>query len=85
MAAINIKICMGTMCYMMGGADLRAVIEGLPDDIRQHIEISYSPCLGLCDTEGESPYIKLNERVIPHVSKSGLINIIKEELNNIKE
>ena len=83
MAAINIKICMGTMCYMMGGADLRAAIEGLPEDIRQHIDIGYSPCLGLCDKKGESPYIMLNDKIIPRISASGLMNIIREELDNI--
>ena len=76
---------MGTMCYMMGGANLRAVIEGLSDEERQCVDISYSPCLGLCDNAGEPPYIKLNDKIISGVSKVGLMNIIREELDNIRE
>ena len=83
MAAVKLEICMGTMCYMMGGADLRAVVEAFPDDIRQHIEISYSPCLNMCDKMQEPPYIKLNDRIISRVSKAGLLNIVKEELYNL--
>ncbi len=29
MEKINVKICVGTMCYVMGGAELRDVIESI--------------------------------------------------------
>ena len=46
MEKINVKICVGTMCYVMGGAELRDVIESLPQNILEHLNVSYSPCLG---------------------------------------
>ena len=45
MEKINVKICVGTMCYVMGGAELRDVIESLPHNILEHLNVSYSPCL----------------------------------------
>ena len=33
MEKVNVKICVGTMCYVMGGAELRDTIESLPQNI----------------------------------------------------
>lgn len=83
MATIKLKICMGTMCYVMGGADLKAIVETLPEEMRSQIEISYSPCLGNCNEAGEPPYVEVNGKTITCLSKSGLIQILKEELGNV--
>lgn len=82
MAKIDLKICMGTMCYVMGGAELRAFVEMLPDNIGKHLSVSYSPCLGMCDRIGEPPYIEFNGRIVAGVSKNNLLQIIKEALND---
>ena len=83
MPGIDIKICMGTMCYVMGGAELRAMLELLPKEIRQHISVSYSPCLGVCDKVGEPPYVEINGKTVARASKSGLLQLIKEELDDV--
>ena len=82
MGKIELKICMGTMCYVMGGAELKAAIDSLPHEERDHIQISYSPCLGMCNDGGEPPYVQVNGRTIARVSTAGLIQILKEELHN---
>lgn len=83
MAEITLKICMGTMCYVMGGAELRAFIEMLPESVNKHMQVSYSPCLGMCDKVGEPPYVELNGRVVAGVSKNSLLQMIKEALNDV--
>ena len=55
MGKIELKICMGTMCYVMGGAELKAAIDSLPHEEREQIQISYSPCLGCATTAGNRP------------------------------
>ncbi len=82
MEKIELKICMGTMCYVMGGAELRAFIDMLPPDVSQRLNVSYSPCLGRCDKVGEPPYIELNGEVIAGVNKTNLLQIIKEILKD---
>ena len=79
MGKIEVKICMGTMCYVMGGAELKAAIDSLP---QEKIQVSYSPCLGMCNDGGEPPYVQINGRTIARVSTTGLIQILKEELHN---
>ena len=82
MGKIELKICMGTVCYVMGGAELRATIDSLPREEKEQIDISYSPCLGNCNDGGEPPYVQINGRTIARVSTSNLIQILKEELHN---
>ena len=77
---MEIKICMGTMCYVMGGAELRSMVEALAEDPDYDIEVSYSPCLGVCDkAAGEPPYIEVDGKIIGGVRKSTLLQIIKEK------
>ena len=71
MGKIELKICMGTMCYVMGGAELKAAIDSLPHEEREQIQISYSPCLGMCNDGGEPPYVQVNGRTIARVSTAG--------------
>lgn len=82
MDTTKLKICMGTMCYVMGGAELKAAVDSLPPEQRERIDLSYSPCLGTCNDGGEPPYVQINGRTIARVSKASLIQILKEELHN---
>jgi NADH:ubiquinone oxidoreductase subunit E len=78
----SLKICTGTMCYVMGGAELRAMLDLMPDDIMKHFSVSYSPCMGMCSEVGEPPYIQIDGKTIPGVTKSNLVQILKETLND---
>ena len=78
---INLKICVGTLCYVMGGAELKDAVESIPQDIAEHLNISYSPCLGNCEGQ-RPPFIEINGKRIAGVSKTNLLQIIKEEIRN---
>ena len=74
------------MCYVMGGAELRDVIESLPQNILEHLNVSYSPCLGCGKGEQappKTPFIEVNGKRIAGVSKNSLIQIVKEEVRNV--
>jgi NADH:ubiquinone oxidoreductase subunit E len=66
----------------MGGAELRAMLDTLPEVICRDLSVSYSPCLGMCDKEGKPPYIELNGKIIGGVSKTNLLNILKEAVKD---
>lgn len=83
MEKVNLKICVGTMCYVMGGAELRDVIETLPQHILEHLNVSFSPCLGCCTGQQEPPFVEINGKRIAGVSKNSLIQIVKEEVRNV--
>ena len=73
---------MGTMCYVMGGGELRSLMETMPAEIKEVVEVIYSPCLGLCNEASEPPYVELNGRPVARVSAAGLKQLLKEELEN---
>ena len=83
MEKINVKICAGTMCYVMGGAELRDAIESLLQNILEHLNVSYSPCLGCSESEQAPPFIEVNGKRIAGVSENSLIQIVKEEVRNV--
>lgn len=83
MEKVNLKICVGTMCYVMGGAELRDVVESLPQNIIEHLNVSYSPCLGCGKGEETPPFIEINGKRVAGGSKNSLIRIIKEELRDV--
>ena len=66
---INLKICVGTMCYVMGGAELKDAIETLPAELTEHLNITYSPCLGCCETQ-RPPLIEITGKELLELVKS---------------
>lgn len=43
MEKIKLKLCAGTMCYIMGGAQLMEIAELLSDEEKEYVEITLSP------------------------------------------
>ena len=78
---INLKICVGTMCYVMGGAELKDAVETLPSEMLEYLNITYSPCLG-CGDGLRPPFIEINGKKIAGVSKNNLIQIVIEEIRD---
>lgn len=83
MNKVQLKLCMGTMCYVMGGGQLRSMVESLPPEMKENLDIVYSPCLGYCNEKSEPPYVELNGRPIACVGTAGLMQLLKEELKNV--
>ena len=49
MEKIQVKLCAGTMCYIMGDAQLTKVSEKLTDKAKESVEISLASRLGYGD------------------------------------
>ncbi|WP_320053661.1 hypothetical protein [uncultured Acetobacteroides sp.] len=79
---IAVKICSGTLCYVMGGSDLWTLLEVLPEELKSKVVIKGSPCLGYCNTDKpvKAPYAEVNGKLIREASVSKIIEVIKEEI-----
>lgn len=82
MEKIQLKLCAGTMCYVMGGAQLMEIEDLLSPEEKEHIEIALSPCLQKCNGKENPPFAELNGKIIAGASKEILLRIIKEEIRN---
>lgn len=83
MEKIKLRLCAGTMCYVMGGAQLMEIEDMLSEEEKQYLEITLSPCLQRCNGTDNPPFAELNGQMITGVSKETLLRIIKEELRHV--
>ena len=85
MKKINVKVCLGTTCFIMGSSNLQELIETVPDKYGEKVEVMGVPCLGLCSTEGEysrAPYVKVDEDVVYEATVEKVLNAIERKLGN---
>lgn len=54
MEKIQVKLCAGPMCYIMGDTQLTEVSEKLTDKAKESVEISLASCLGYGDKRKNS-------------------------------
>lgn len=79
---IEITICTGTTCYVMGGAELLPLEDHLPAETVQRCSIRGASCLGLCRdrTAGAPPFVKINNKTIPGASLAAVIAELEQLL-----
>lgn len=88
MKKIEVKICTGTACYVLGGCDLLPVANHLPDAIKPYVKISGVLCLDLCrDNKSQTqplkpPFVTINERVYSPQSLSNFVDLIQKEVDD---
>ena len=83
MAKISVKVCVGTTCFVMGGANLQELNEIIPKKYGDKVEIAASNCLGLCSINWEyskAPYVKVNEEVVSEATVEKVLAEIDKQL-----
>lgn len=83
MNQVKVTICVGTACYVLGGAELLGAIDELNHDFGERVLCEGSPCLGLCKLgrENKAPFAKVNGKVIEAVTIESLKNAVKAALS----
>lgn len=85
MAKVNVKVCLGTTCFVMGSSNLQELIELVPKKYGDDVDVAGSPCLGLCSIDWEfskAPYVKVNNEVIKEATVEKVLAAIDKELKN---
>ena len=83
MAKVNVKVCLGTTCFVMGSSNLQELLELVPRKYGEDVDVSGSPCLGLCSIDWEfskAPYVKVNDEVIKEATVEKVLAAIDREL-----
>lgn len=82
MKKIQIKICLGTTCYVMGASDLQMISEYIPEEYSEKIEISGSTCLDYCfmENQGKPPFVEIDGEVLSEATIEGIIDKIKTKI-----
>ena len=74
---VVVDICVGTACHLLGSQDLFAVIDTVPEQQRQWIELYEMECLPCC---GKGPNVQINGKVHSQVTPDRLTGLIMEAL-----
>ena len=84
MKEIDVKVCLGTTCFVMGGTTMNELLEIVPKKFGPNVKISGSNCLGLCSINWEqskAPYVKVNNEVVSEATVLKVLAEIERQLN----
>lgn len=79
---IEIKICIGTACYVMGASQLLHPEEYLGEDLLSKVELSASPCLNYCRKINGSkpPYAMVGKVLVSEATPDKIRKILRKEI-----
>lgn len=83
MEKISVKVCIGTTCFVMGGANLQELNDIIPKKYGDKVEVTPSNCLGLCSINWEyskAPYVKVGEEVVSEATVERVLEEIDRQL-----
>ncbi len=83
MEKISVKVCTGTTCFVMGGANLQELNDIIPKKYGDKVEVMPSNCLGLCSINWEyskAPYVKVGEEVVAEATVEKVLEEIDRQL-----
>lgn len=85
MEKISVKVCVGTTCFVMGGANLQELNDIIPQKYGDKVEVVASNCLGLCSINWEyskAPYVKVEDDVVSEATVEKVLEAIDKKLNS---
>ena len=78
MKKINVSICLGTTCFVIGSSKLQNLEDHLPADLLPFVEIKGVPCLNLCSNfkYTKAPYVKVDDEIISEATAEKILACI---------
>ena len=83
MDKIEVKVCLGTTCFVMGASNLQNLTEIIPQKFGSNVSITSSPCLGVCATNwaySKAPYVKVNNEIVQEATVEKVIAEIERQI-----
>ncbi|HPN39830.1 MAG TPA: hypothetical protein PL041_15640 [Melioribacteraceae bacterium] len=80
MEKIQVKICMGTTCFILCNSELQEIEDEINPNLLPYIEIMGSSCLGYCKESNyhKIPCASIDGNVIENVNKATLLKSIED-------
>ncbi len=81
MRKIEIEICCGTACYLLGGSELMRIEEFIPEAWRGRIEVTAVPCMSNCESHalGRAPFVRVDGETFGNAN----VELVMERLAEI--
>lgn len=84
MEKVNVKICEGTTCFVMGGETAKSMLTSLMQKYADKIEITSVKCLEICNQSNsfsKAPYVMIDDEIISSADMETVIAAIERKLN----
>jgi len=76
---VQVQICVGTACHIMGAADLITIEDLLAEPLRERVEIKGVTCIGLCKDEahGKPPFVIIDGQTLSEATLDKVLRRIE--------
>lgn len=81
MDKIQVKICAGTACFVMGAPQIQALEFAAPEDLADKIEVTEVRCMNHCNQNqgyNKGPFVEINGEVIEEATLEKVISRVRE-------
>ncbi len=81
---VSVRICVGTACFVQGGADLLLYDEFLDPIVLANCEIEGVSCLGKCkeaDSKEGPPYVQIDSVIHGDMTEEKFCRLVSEAVN----
>ena len=83
MEKIEVKICCGTTCFVMGSSYLNELYDLIPQKFGDNVVVGQSLCLGQCsnsDKHSKAPYVKVADEIVSEATVQKVMEVIEKRL-----
>ncbi len=80
MKKIDVEICFGTACFVMGGAQLQDLEAELDSELKEMVNIIPQNCMDLCgnDMYRKAPFARIDGEVVDGATIDKILMKIKQ-------
>jgi NADH:ubiquinone oxidoreductase subunit E len=84
-AKVQVQICVGTACHIMGAADLITIEDLVAEPLRDRVEVKGVSCLGLCkdETYGKPPFVIIDGETLAEATLDKVLNRIERRAERL--
>lgn len=82
MKKIEVKICNGTTCFVMGSSKFQEFEDKVPARFRKFLDIRTKSCLDLCQNNrySKSPYVMVDDEVVSEATVEKVLEAIERKI-----
>lgn len=84
MEMVEVSVCLGTLCFIMGGSNFEVMADELPADLKGKVIVKGMNCPGYCNSQehGRPPFVKINGELMAEANVNKIIEFIRKEVNH---
>lgn len=78
----HVVVCTGTACYVMGGAEILALEDKLPEAMRGRVVLEGATCLGMCreGSKGGPPFVRIDGEILSDATLERVVAKVESKL-----